>query len=116
MRSAKVRAPLAAKTTRIRRVWQPKPVAALAARHRLLSIGPLKLPTSGGLFGYEVKFSDFFRRAASFVDKILEGTKPGDIPIEQAAKFKSIANLKTAKMLGINMPTSILLRADEVVE
>jgi putative tryptophan/tyrosine transport system substrate-binding protein len=91
-------------------------IAALAARHRLLSIGPLELPTSGGLFGYGVKFSDFFRRAASFVDKILKGTKPGDIPIEQAAKFSSIVNLKTAKMLGIDMPTSILLRADEVIE
>jgi len=91
-------------------------IAALAVKHRLASIGPLELPTSGGLFGYGVKFSDFFRRAASFLDKILKGTKPGDIPIEQAAKFKSIANLKTAKMLGINMPTSILLRADEVVE
>jgi putative ABC transport system substrate-binding protein len=91
-------------------------IAALAVRHRLLSIGPLELPTSGGLFGYGVKFSDFFRRAAFFVDKILKGTKPGDIPIEQAAKFKSIVNLKTAKTLGIDMPTSILLRADEVIE
>jgi putative tryptophan/tyrosine transport system substrate-binding protein len=91
-------------------------IAALAVRHRLLSIGPLELPTSGGLFGYGVKFSDFFRRAAFFVDKILKGTEPGDIPIEQAAKFKSIVNLKTAKMLGIDMPTSILLRADEVIE
>ena len=91
-------------------------IATLAARHRLLSVGPLELPTSGGLFGYGVKFSDFFRRAAFFVDKILKGTKPGDIPIEQAAKFKSIVNLKTAKTLGIDMPTSILLRADEVIE
>jgi putative ABC transport system substrate-binding protein len=91
-------------------------IAALAVRHRLVSIGPLELPTSGGLFGYGVKFSDFFRRAASFVAKILKGTKPGDIPIEQATKFESIVNLKTAKMLGIDMPTSILLRADEVIE
>jgi len=91
-------------------------IAALAARHRLLSIGPLELPTSGGLFGYGVRFSDFFRRAAYFVDTILKGTKPGDIPIEQATKFKSVLNLKTAKALGIDMPTSILLRADEVIE
>jgi len=91
-------------------------IAALAAKHRLLSIGPLELPTSGGLFGYGVKFSDFFRRAAFFVDKILKGTKPSDIPIEQAAKFKSIVNLKTAHTLGIDMPTSVLLRADEVIE
>jgi len=91
-------------------------IAALAVRDRLLSIGPLELPTSGGLFGYGVRFSDFFRRTASLVDKILKGTKPGDIPIEQAVTFKSIVNLKTAKMLGIDMPTSILLRADEVIE
>ncbi len=91
-------------------------IAALAVSHRLLSIGPLELPTSGGLFGYGVRFSDFFRRAASFVDKILKGTKPGEIPIEQADKFKSIINLKTAKMLGTDMPTSILLRANEVIE
>jgi ABC-type uncharacterized transport system substrate-binding protein len=63
-------------------------IAALAVRHRLASIGPLELLASGGLFGYGVKFSDFFRRAAYFVDKVLMGTKPGDIPIEQATKFK----------------------------
>jgi putative tryptophan/tyrosine transport system substrate-binding protein len=91
-------------------------IAAFAVRHRLPSVGPLELPTSGGLFGYGVKFSDLFRRAASFVDKILKGTKPGDIPIERAAKFKSVVNLKTAKTLGIDMPTSILLRADEAIE
>jgi putative ABC transport system substrate-binding protein len=91
-------------------------IAALAVKHRLLSVGPLELPTSGGLFGYGVKFSELFRRAASLVDKILKGTKPGDIPIEQAAKFKSIVNLKTAKMLDVDMPTSILLRADEAIE
>ena len=66
--------------------------------------------------GYEVKFSDFFRRAASFVDKILKGTKPGDIPIEQATKFKSIVNLKTAKALGFEVPPVLLARADEVIE
>jgi putative ABC transport system substrate-binding protein len=91
-------------------------IATFATRHRLLSVGPLELPANGGLFGYGVKFSDFFHRAAYFVDKILKGTKPGDIPIEQAAKFKSVVNLKTAKALGIDMPTSILLRADEVIE
>jgi len=91
-------------------------IAELAARHRHLSIGPLELPSSGGLLGYGVRFSDFFRRAAYFVDKILKGTKPGDIPIEQATTFKSILNLNTAKTLGIDIPTSILLRADEVME
>src|SRR5271166_2777775 len=84
-------------------------IAMLAARHRLASIGPLELPASGGMVGYGVKFSDFFRRAAYFVDKILKGTKVGDIPIEQATKFKSVVNLKAAKALGIDLPTSILL-------
>jgi putative ABC transport system substrate-binding protein len=91
-------------------------IAELAVRHRLLSIGPLELPSSGGLLGYGVRFSDFFGRAAYFVDKILKGAKPGDIPIEQATTFKSILNLNIAKTLGIDIPTSILLRADEVME
>jgi putative ABC transport system substrate-binding protein len=91
-------------------------IAALAARHRLASIGALELPASGGMIGYGVKFSDFFRRAAYFVDKILKGTKVGDIPIEQATKFKSIVNLKTAKALGLEVPATVLARADEVIE
>jgi putative tryptophan/tyrosine transport system substrate-binding protein len=57
-----------------------------------------------------------FRRAAYFVDKILKGAKPSDIPVEQVTKFKSVVNLKTAKALGIDLPTSIFLRADEVIE
>jgi putative tryptophan/tyrosine transport system substrate-binding protein len=91
-------------------------IAALAAKHRLPSIGPLELPAAGGLMAYGVDFSVMFRRAAAFVGKILKGAKPGDIPIEQATKFKAVVNLKTAKALGIDMPTSILLRADEVIE
>jgi putative tryptophan/tyrosine transport system substrate-binding protein len=91
-------------------------IAALAAKYRFASIGPLEWPKSGGLVGYGVNFSDMFRRAAYFVDKILKGVKPGDIPVEQINKFKSILNLKTAKTLGLEMPTSILLRADEVIE
>jgi putative tryptophan/tyrosine transport system substrate-binding protein len=91
-------------------------IATLAARHRLVSIGPLELPASGGMVGYGVKFSDFFHRAAYFVDKILKGTKVGDIPIEQATQFKSVVNLKAAKAVGIELPTSILLRADEVID
>jgi putative ABC transport system substrate-binding protein len=91
-------------------------VATLAVKYRLLSIGPLEVPAAGGMIGYGVKFSDFFGRAAYFVDKILKGTKVGDIPIEQATKFKSVVNLKTAKVLGIDLPTSTLLRADEVIE
>jgi len=72
-------------------------IAALAAKHRLPMNGSLELPTGGGLMGYGVNFSDMFRRAAYFVDKVLKGAKPGDIPVEQATKFKLVLNLKTAK-------------------
>jgi putative tryptophan/tyrosine transport system substrate-binding protein len=91
-------------------------IAALAAKHRFPSIGPLELPSSGGLVGYGVNFSDMFRRAASFVDKILKGAKPGDIPVEQATKFKLVLNLKTAKGLGLDIPSMLSARADEVIE
>jgi putative tryptophan/tyrosine transport system substrate-binding protein len=91
-------------------------ISALAARHRLVAIGPLEFAASGGLLAYGVSFPDQFRRAAVFVDKILKGTKPGDIPVEQATKFETIVNLTTAKALGVTLPTSILLRADRVIE
>jgi putative ABC transport system substrate-binding protein len=65
---------------------------------------------------YGVNFSDMYRRAAVFVDKILKGAKPGDIPVEQAAKIQTIVNRKAAKSIGIELPTSLLLRADEVIE
>jgi putative ABC transport system substrate-binding protein len=65
---------------------------------------------------YGVDFPHLFRRAASFVDKLLKGAKPADLPVERASKFDTIVNLKTAKAIGIEMPTSLLLRADEVIE
>jgi len=91
-------------------------ITALAARHRLPAIGAIELAVSGGLMAYGVNFPEMFRRAAVFVDKILKGVKPGDIPIEQATKFKLVLNLKTAKALGLDIPPILLARADEVIE
>ena len=91
-------------------------IAQLAAKQRLLSAGPLALPENGGLIGYGVDFPAIFRRAGYFVDRILKGTKPGDIPIEQATKFRTMVNLKTAKLLGLELSPTLLARADEVIE
>ncbi len=65
---------------------------------------------------YGVRFNDLYRRAATFVDKILKGAKPADLPVEQPTKFTLVVNLKTARQIGVIFPKSILLRADEVIE
>ena len=91
-------------------------IAGLAAKVRLPIIGISELAHAGGLIAYGASFPDMYRRAAVFVDKILKGAKPGDIPIERASKFETIVNLKTAKTLGIKIPDSIMLRADKVIE
>jgi putative ABC transport system substrate-binding protein len=71
---------------------------------------------AGGLMSYAPSFLDHFRRAADLVDKILRGTKPGEIPVEQPTKFDLVVNLTTAKALGLTIPDSFLIRADEVIE
>jgi putative ABC transport system substrate-binding protein len=91
-------------------------IAALAAKRHLATIGPLELAASGGLMAYGVNFPEQFRRAAHFVDRILKGAKPADLPIERATKFLFVLNLKTAKAIGVTIPQSMLVRADEVIQ
>ncbi|MFY9835559.1 MAG: ABC transporter substrate-binding protein [Xanthobacteraceae bacterium] len=130
----------------IQQIWRPEDIApaftalsgkaealyvvsdALIAanRARILTLArSARLPTilsygdyveAGGLMSYGPNFADLFRRAADMVDKILHGTKPGDIPVEQPAKFELMINLKTAKALGLTIPQPVLARADKVIE
>jgi putative ABC transport system substrate-binding protein len=91
-------------------------LSALAAQHQLASIGPMEFASSGVLIAYGVNFPDLYRRAAVFVDRILKGAKPGDLPVEQASRFDLVINRKTATALGVTIPLALLQRADQVIE
>jgi putative tryptophan/tyrosine transport system substrate-binding protein len=91
-------------------------VAALAVKYRLPSIGSKEYAEAGGLIGYGVNDAELFRRGAYFVDRIIKGAKPGDLPIEQPTRFEMVVNAKTAKALGIALPKSILIRADREID
>jgi putative ABC transport system substrate-binding protein len=93
------------------------PIILAAARNNAPAVYDLSVfARDGGLLSYGVDFVDTLRRAASYVDRILRGEKPGELPVQLPTKFEMVVNLKTAKALGLDVPTSILLRADEVIE
>jgi putative tryptophan/tyrosine transport system substrate-binding protein len=92
-------------------------IISLAARHRLPAVYGFRIfVAAGGLMSYEVDQIEMFRQAASYVDRILRGTKPANLPVQAPTKYETILNLKTAKALGLTVPPSLLVRADEVIE
>jgi putative ABC transport system substrate-binding protein len=91
-------------------------IAELATQQRLPTVGFLEIAKAGGLIAYGADIVEMHRHAAVFVDKILKGANPGDLPVEQPTKFELVINLKTAKALGLTIPATLLARADEVIE
>jgi putative ABC transport system substrate-binding protein len=93
-----------------------KLLADIVAKQRLVSVGFSEFTAAGGLVAYGVNFRDMYRRGAYFVDKILKGAKAGDLPVEQPTKFELVVNLRAAKALGVTVPSTLLARADDVIE
>ena len=94
-----------------------KAVVSLTTRYRVPAVYPYRLFTAeGGLISYGVDIPDLFRRSASYVDRVLRGAKPGDLPVQEPTKFNLVINLKTAQAIGVELPRTILARADEVIE
>src|SRR5262249_22894449 len=92
-------------------------IATFAAKSRLPAIaGVREFAAAGGLLAYGANLADLTRRAAGYVDKILKGKKPSDLPVEQPTKFDLVINLKSAKLLGLSISPALLARADEVIE
>jgi putative ABC transport system substrate-binding protein len=98
-------------------VTHRKIIADFAAKDRLPAVyGLREFVGAGGLMSYGANLADLFQRAAGYVDKILKGAKPADLPVEQPTKFDLVVNLKTAKAMGLDLPSTLLARADEVIE
>jgi len=96
---------------------QRKQIADLAVKSRLPAIYPFpEYVDAGGLTSYSASIADLYRRAATYVDKILKGAKPADLPVEQPIKFEFIINLKAAKQIGLTIPPNVLARADKVIK
>ena len=94
-----------------------KDIVEFMARHRLPAIYPFReFAEAGGLIAYATNFDDLFRQAADYVDRVLRGAPPGELPVQQAATFELVINQKTAGALGLAIPTMLLVRADEVIE
>ena len=103
--------------TGIRFFAERKRIVELAVKHRLPAIYPQKeYVDEGGLMSYGVDYTDLYRRAAVYVDKILKGAKPADLPVQQATKFEFVINLNAAKQIGLTIPPDVLARANKVMK